>query len=146
MIVKWWDETGRLLYTNMKKLLILCDAGGANGYRRKGWKYELQERFASKYQIDITVCHYPPGTSKWDPIEHRLFSAISINWAGIPLDSIDTMLNLIRHTTNKSGLIVESFYIGKSYKKGKKYSKRDMETINIEHWPIVPDLTYTIHP
>ena len=146
MIVKWWEEIGKSSYAGKKKLLILCDAGGANGYRRKGWKYELQELLASKFQIDITVCHYPPGTSKWDPIEHRLFSAISINWSGIPLDSIDTMLNLIRNTSNKSGLTVESFYIGKSYEKRKKYSDEDMERINIEHWPIVPDLTYTIHP
>ena len=146
MIVRWWDEIGKKLYVNKKKLLILCDAGGANGYRRKGWKYELQEKMASNYKIDITVCHYPPGASKWDPIEHRLFSAISINWAGVPLDSIDTMLNLIRNSTNKSGLIIESFYIGKSYEKGKKYSDEIMERINIEHWPIVPDLSYTIHP
>ena len=146
MITKWWDEIGKNLYLNKKKLLILCDAGGANGYRRKGWKYELQERLASKFQIDVTVCHYPPGASKWDPIEHRLFSAISVNWAGIPLDSIETMLNLIRNTTNKTGLTIESFYIGKSYEKGKKYSDEDMDKINIEHWPIVPDLTYTIHP
>lgn len=146
MIVKWWDEIGKSLYVDKKKLLILCDAGGANGYRRKGWKYELQEKLASKYQMDVTVCHYPPGTSKWDPIEHRLFSAISINWAGIPLDSVDTMLNLIRNTTNKSGLTVDSFYLGKSYEKGKKYSDEVMERINIEHWSIVPDLSYTIHP
>jgi hypothetical protein len=146
MITKWWDEIGKILYVNKKKLLILCDAGGANGYRRKGWKYELQERLASKFQLDVTICHYPPGASKWNPIEHKLFSYISINWVGIPLDSIDTMLNLIRNTRTKTGLTIESFLIGKSYEKGKKYSDEDMERINIEHWSVVPDLSYTIYP
>ena len=113
MIVKSWEKIGKFLYAGKKKLLILCDAVGANGYRRKGWKYELQEHFASKFQIDITICHYPPGTSKWDPIEHRLFSAISINWAGVPLDSIDMMLNLIRNTTN--GVIVTVDFVLKSW-------------------------------
>ena len=87
MLEKWWAEIGKNLYPGKKKLLILCDAGGGNGYRKRGLKYEIQERLVSRHQLDITVCHYPPSASKWDPIEHRLFSAISINWAGIPMES-----------------------------------------------------------
>ena len=87
-IEKWWRYDGHRRYTNAKELLILADCGGSNGYRCRAWKHELQQ-FSNRHRIKITVSHYPPGTSKWNPIEHRLFSEISKNWAGCPLDSFD---------------------------------------------------------
>ncbi|OLS21913.1 MAG: hypothetical protein HeimC3_33310, partial [Candidatus Heimdallarchaeota archaeon LC_3] len=108
MIVCWWEGVGQIHYADKRNLLILCDAGGSNGYRRHGWKIELQNLLASRFDLQVTVCHYPPGTSKWNPIEHRVFSFISINWSGIPLDSIDTMLNLLNATTTKQGLVVRA--------------------------------------
>jgi len=108
MIVRWWEGVGQIQYVDKRNLLILCDAGGSNGYRRHGWKIELQNLLASRFDLQVTVCHYPPGTSKWNPIEHRVFSFISINWSGIPLDSIDTMLNLLNATTTKQGLVVRA--------------------------------------
>lgn len=92
-LVQWWRRAGRLRYPQANQLLILADAGGSNGSRLRAWKYLLQTKFSNHFALAVTVCHYPPGTSKWNPIEHRLFSEISKNWAGWPLDSYDTILN-----------------------------------------------------
>ncbi len=144
MLVKWWEEKGKLFYPSAKNLLILCDTGGANGWRRKGWKYELFKQFSVKYGIKITVCHYPPGASKWNLIEHRLFSFISINWAGEPLESIEKMINLINSTKTKTGLIVEAFLDEKEYKTGIKYTKEQMAEIKQKPFILNPQLNYTI--
>jgi hypothetical protein len=146
MIVRWWEEKGKFFYPNAKDLLILCDAGGANGYRRKGWKYELYKQFSVRYGISVTVCHYPPGASKWNPIEHRLFSFISINWAGEPLESIEKMTNLINSITTKKGLTVEAFLEEKEYKTGIKYTKEQMAEIKSKSFLLNPKLNYTILP
>jgi len=98
----WWH------YPNMTELLILCDAGGSNSYRTRLWKYALYQRLAQEHGITITVCHYPSGASKWNPVDHRLFSFISLNWAGVPLRSYDTVLNYIRRTTTRTGLTVDA--------------------------------------
>jgi len=146
MIVKWWDEIGQYQYPDKNKLLILSDSGGSNGYSRWGWKCELQDKLASKFDIQITICHYPPGASKWNPIEHRLFSYISINWAGEPLESVEKMLNLIQSTTTQTGLTVEAILTERVYKTKKKYTNREKELLNIRLWPILPKWNYTLVP
>ena len=145
-LVSWWQEIGQKLYPNAKELLINCDAGGANGSRRKGWKYELFKEFSEKFGIKITVCHYPPGASKYNPIERKLFSFISINWAGEPLESIDTLINLIQSTATKEGLSVKAFLNENDYPTGIKYTKEQMAEIKIRPFPINPQLNYTIFP
>jgi len=97
-IEKWWTSEGDRRYRNAKEILILADGGGSNSSRSRAWKYEIQHKLCNRYGISVTVCHYPPGTSKWNPIEHRLFSEISKNWAGIPLKSYETIINHIRTT------------------------------------------------
>jgi hypothetical protein len=145
-LVRWWEEKGKFLYPNAKDLLILCDAGGSNGYRRKGWKYELYKQFSVRFGIEVTVCHYPPGASKWNPIEHRLFSFISINWAGEPLESIEKMFDLINSTATETGLTVEVFLDEQEYKTGMKYTKEQMDEIKIKSFILNPKLNYTICP
>jgi Rhodopirellula transposase DDE domain len=95
-IHRWWQRRDRPRFAHENKLLILCDAGGSNGYRKRNWKNQLQRTLVDPYNLEVMVCHYPTGTSKWNPIEHRLFSFISLNWAGVPLRSLKIMLNLIR--------------------------------------------------
>jgi hypothetical protein len=146
MIVHWWEEIRQFKYPSKNKLLILSDAGGANSYRRYGWKIELQNQFSSRFGIQITVCHYPPGCSKWNPIEHKVISFISINWSGRVLDSVETSLNLINSTKTKSGLTVRSHYFEKKYEKGVKYTEDQKRQISIQHALNLPLLTYTIFP
>ena len=105
-IVDWWRGEGRRRYRQASELLILADSGGSNGARCRLWKYALQEKLVDPYQLGVTVCHYPTGASKWNPVEHRLFSEISKNWAGRPLDSYQTILNYIRSTETVNGLAV----------------------------------------
>lgn len=146
MIAMWWEETGRFLYPDKNRLLIFCDAGGANGYKRHGWKVELQEKLVSKYGLQVTVCHYPTGASKWNPIEHKLFSYVSINMAGEPLESVEKFLSLIRSTTTKKGLVVEAQLIEKEYKTGLECSSERRNRVNIQYMALLPDWNYTIFP
>jgi len=127
-ICRWWMEVGQKEYPNQTELLILCDSGGANGYRRRGWKYELQTKLADRFGLTVTVCHYPPGASKWNPIEHMLFSFISINWAGEPLISYEKALGFISSTTTEKGLKVEAHLVDKEYEKGLKVSDEQMNS------------------
>jgi len=126
----WWEKEGKVRYPDAKKLLITADAGGSNGYNRKLWKYELQQ-FVNEYKIEIFVCHFPPGTSKWNKIEHRLFSFISINWKGQPLTDYETVVNLIAATRTATGLTVTSQLDKQIYIKGRKISKEQMNELNI---------------
>jgi len=105
-ITRWWQEHGRFKYPTATEILILVDAGGSNGHRPRLWKSELQERLCDQLGLTVTVCHYPTGCSKWNPIEHRLFSEISQNWAGQPLCTFETMLRFISSTATKTGLKV----------------------------------------
>lgn len=146
MIVQWWEEIGQLENPSKNRLLILCDAGGANSYRRYGWKIELQNQFSSRFGIQVTVCHYPPGSSKYNPIEHKVFSFISINWSGRVLNSVDVALNLMNSTTTKNGLTVRSHYRDKKYEKGIKYTKDQKRQLSIQYALKLPKLTYTIFP
>jgi len=142
----WLIHFGFKRYKNFKKFLILCDAGGSNGYRSRAWKFYLYHLICKKYDISVTVCHYPTGASKWNPVEHRLFSYISKNWAGVPLRSYETIFNYIDGTNTKSGLKVESIFNDKQYQKGVKISDEDFQKINIESFEKLPQWNYTIHP
>lgn len=121
-VTQWWRDFGRRTYADDCQLLILADSGGSNGARVRTWKYALQEQAADRFDLEVTVCHYPTGASKWNPIEHRLFSEISKHWAGQPLDSYETILRLIRETKTQSGLAVTSRLVSKHFETGKKIS------------------------
>ncbi len=118
---RWWKEEGQPTYSESKQLLILADSGGCNGCRVKLWKVELQ-RFSDEIGLEIVVCHYPTGCSKWNPIEHQLFSPISGNWAGLPLGSFEIMLGAMRGTTTRAGLKVRAELVEGEFSKGQKVS------------------------
>ncbi len=145
-IMRWWQEIGSHLYPKATKILILADAGGSNGCRPRLWKRLLQEQFADNLGLEVTICHYPTGASKWNPIEHRLFGPISINWAGKPLRTFEFMLACIRGTTTASGLQVQAFLVEKVYTKGIKVAKEIMQTLQIVWHSICPRWNYTIKP
>ena len=144
-IEKWWRYDGCKRYRKSKKLLILADGGGSNGHRCRAWKYELQ-KFSDRRGLSITVCHYPPGASKWNPIEHRLFSEISKNWAGRPLDSYATIQNYIRTTSTVTGLNVKAYLDKNLYVKGARVSDEEMKQLNIEAPAVLSQWNYTITP
>ena len=145
-IATWWQTEGQPAFPVADQLLILCDAGGSNGYRPRRWKQQLQEQLADRLGLEVTVCHYPTGASKWNPIEHRLFGPISINWAGVPLRTFDTLLACIRGTATETGLKVKAFLIDKVYEKGLKVSDAVMESLNIERHAVCPNWNYTLRP
>lgn len=145
-IVNWWKNQGCRTYRRKKELLIVADSGASNGARSKSWKWHLQERLCDKYKLTTTVCHYPTGCSKWNPVEHRLFSYISINWAGKPLKSLDVMLAYIRGTTTRTGLTVKAVLDEGVYRKGHKLSQEDMDGLDVRRHEVCPQWNYTIHP
>jgi Rhodopirellula transposase DDE domain len=144
-IRRWWQNVGKELYPSSKDLLIIADGGGSNGARNRLWKIQLQQ-FATQTGLAITVCHLPPATSKWNKIEHRLFSYISINWRGKPLTSFETVIELISHTTTKQGLLVTAVKDSNTYPTGIKVSDEDLATLNIERETFHGDWNYTIRP
>lgn len=129
-IRRWWNTIGKKLYSKTKEILITADGGGSNGVRNKLWKKELQ-RFSNETKLDVSVCHYPPATSKWNKIEHRLFSYISINWRAKPLLSFETVIELISHTTTKEGLTVVAIKDDNTYPTGKKVTEKELASFNI---------------
>ncbi len=139
----WWQQVGRRHYPKAKSLLLCADGGGSNGSRTRAWKYYLHT-FAQECRVDIQVCHYPPGTSKWNKIEHRMFSFISLNWQGRPLVSYQTVVKLIGATRTKGGLKVKARLDRKVYRKGKKISDEQMEEIAIKPHRTHPRWNYTI--
>ncbi len=141
----WWHKMGRGLYPAALKLLITADAGGSNGYRTRLWKVELQ-KLADELGMTITVCHFPPGTSKWNKIEHRLFSFISKNWRGRPLDSLATIVNLISHTTTQAGLYVEASLDFATYENGIKVSQEEMDELHLKRDKFHGEWNYTLSP
>ena len=145
-VAHWWRQEGRIRYPGARKLLILADAGGSNGPRTRLWKRELQARLCDPFNIRVTVCHYPPGTSKWNPIEHRLFSEISKNWAGRPLESYETALNYIRTTKTRTGLRVRATLDTRYYSKGMKVSDSQMDRVCVRRHHVLPQWNYTIAP
>lgn len=146
VIVWWWQHFGRHLYPNAPELLILADGGGSNGYRPRRWKQQLQEKIADALGLAVTVCHYPTGASKWNPIEHRLFSQISRTWAGTPLTSYDVVLDGLRSTVTNTGLRVEATLIDKIYEKGLSVTDKEMKLLMIEKHNTCPSWNYTIRP
>jgi hypothetical protein len=141
----WWRAEGRGLYPKAKRLLITADGGGSNGYRLRLWKYELQ-RFADDLQLPITVCHFPPGTSKWNKVEHRLFSFISTNWRGEPLMDYETIVRLIANTTTAAGLQVTCKLDRRKYAVGKAISDKEMKALRIVKDKFHGEWNYTINP
>ncbi len=144
-IRRWWKRMGRPIYKGVRSLLITADGGGSNGSRLRLWKWELH-RFATRTGLSITVCHFPPGTSKWNKIEHRLFSHIAMNWRGKPLSSLAVIVNLIGSTTTTSGLRVRSEIDHGSYPKGTVLTKEQMANVNLERHAFHGNWNYTIHP
>ncbi len=144
-IEKWWRYDGQRRYSDARELLILADCGGSNGYRCRAWKHALQQ-FSNRQGLTIGVNHYPPGTSKWNPIEHRLFSEISKNWAGQPLDSFETALNYINTPSTITGLKVKAYIDKKNYEKGIKIGTRQMKELNIRKDDKLPMWNCTIAP
>jgi transposase len=141
----WWRHEGKRLYPKGKKLLITADAGGSNGWRLRLWKVELQ-KFADESGLTISVCHFPPGTSKWNKIEHRLFSFISSNWRGEPLRDYETIVNLIAETTTAKGLMVTCRLDRRKYPTGHKVTAEEMKQVNIYPDKFHGEWNYVIKP
>lgn len=144
-IRQWWRYMGGARYPKSRRLLICADSGGSNGYRLQLWKRELQ-KFATEEKLTITVCHFPPGTSKWNKIEHRLFSFVSANWRGRPLTDYRTIVNLIAGTTTKTGLTVKARLDRRTYKRGIKVTKKEMQELNLKPHEFHGEWNYTIAP
>ena len=145
-ICRWLNFELKSRETPIKSLLILADGGGSNGSKNKLWKLSIQKKLCDQYGMSVTVCHYPPGTSKYNPIEHRMFSEISKNWAGKPLVSYETILKYISTTKTSSGLTVQACIDQTIYKKGIKISDEEMKRINMKKHDVLPEWNYTIFP
>jgi hypothetical protein len=145
-VAKWWEEEGREAYLGTDRLLILADGGGSNGCRARAWKCNLQALLSNRFGLTLTVCHYPTGCSKWNPVEHRLFSQISKNWAGKPLRSLEIMLGYIRGTRTETGLSVTAHLDEDFYKKSVPYSAKDVDQLSLKSHDVCPQWNYTISP
>lgn len=143
---RWWQMEGRHRYPERKRLLILADGGGGNGSTCHAWRAELQKKICDEFGLTVTVSHYPPGTSKWNPIEHRLFSRVSANWQGEPLESYEKALKFLRTTTTASGLKVRAVLNTGDYPKGVKIAREEMEELLVRKHRILPKWNYTITP
>ena len=141
----WWRQMGREAYPEAKELLITADAGGSNSYRTHLWKVAIQT-LADEENIEVTICHFPPGTSKWNKIEHRLFSEITKNWRGRPLTSHEVIVNLIASTTTKTGLTVRAKIDARKYKTKVKVTKEEIARLNLHRSSFHGDWNYTIKP
>lgn len=144
-IRRWWRLMGRRSYASAGRLLICADGGGSNGNRSRAWKLHLQH-LADETGLKVTVCHYPPGTSKWNKVEHRLFSFISMTWKGQPLISYETVVALIGHTRTRSGLKVKAVLDTREYETGIKVPNADMSALNLRPHHFHPDWNYSIAP
>jgi Rhodopirellula transposase DDE domain len=145
-IAHWWADRGCLVYPEARALLILADAGGSNGCRPRLWKAQLQSQLSDRLGLSVTVCHDPTGCSKWNPIEHRLFSQISLNWAGKPWRTFETRLGYIRDTTTTTGLRVMASLLEGVYQTGKRVTTAVMNTLHVEPHAVCPRWNYTIRP
>jgi hypothetical protein len=145
-IVRWWHEEGQRAYPEAVALLVLADGGGSNGSQPRAWKGQIQEQLADRLGLTVTVCHYPTGCSKWNPVEHRLFGPISVNWAGEPLRTFEGMVALIRGTTTTTGLTVRAERLRGEYPKGETLTDKEMKQLSLERHAICPRWNYTIRP
>jgi Rhodopirellula transposase DDE domain len=144
-IRQWWRTMGKQAYSKATDLLITADAGGSNGYRARAWKVELQD-LADEIGIRIHVCHFPPGTSKWNKIEHRLFCHITQNWRGKPLTSFETVVNLIGSTRTRKGLRVKAHLDKNSYPTGLGITKTEMKRLALRRDDFHGDWNYQVDP
>jgi len=144
-IKRWWEMAGSAVYPQARRLLICADGGGSNGYRSRLWKIELQG-LANDTGRDITVCHLPPGTSKWNKIEHRLFSHITMNWRGRPLVSHEVIVELIAATTNRKGLRVQAEADERTYPTGVAVSDKQLAAVRLEPHAFHGEWNYTVRP
>jgi Rhodopirellula transposase DDE domain len=142
---RWWEQMGRQRYPHATRLLVTADAGGSNGYRLRAWKTELAA-FAAQAGLAVTVCHLPPGTSKWNRVEHRLCSHISMNWRGRPLESYQTIVELIAQTTTSTGLRVQAELDTGRYPTGVKVSNKQLRAVPIQPHEFHGEWNYTILP
>ena len=141
----WWRSEGKSLYSQARVLRITADGGGSNGSRLRLWKLELQ-KFVDETGLSVSVCHFPPGTSKWNKVEHRLFSFISSNWRGEPLRDYETIVNLISRTTTAKGLQVTCRLDRRKYLTGRKVTDEEIRRVNLKRNTLHGDWNYTIHP
>jgi hypothetical protein len=142
----WWKREGSNRYPHADRILILADCGGSNGNRVAAWKCALQERLCDAFGLSIRVAHYPAGASKWNPIEHRLFSEISKNWAGHPLTSYETMLKYIRTTKTLHGLSVRATLLKRNYPTGQRPNAEQIARVNFRSHRTLPAWNYTVAP
>lgn len=146
MVARWWVDEGQATFPDASEFLILADGGGSNSARSRVWKQQLQEQLCDRYGLAVTVCHYPTGCSKWNPIEHRLFGPISLNWAGHPLATWGTMLGYLRGTTTETGLTVRAALHHGTYQTGERVSDPDMAALNLQRHAVCPIWNYTLRP
>lgn len=144
-IQAWYENMGKIQYKKIKKIMVTADCVGSNSYKSRLWKYELQN-LADKLNVEISVCHFPPGTSKWNKIEHRLFAQISQNWRGKPLTDLQTVVELIGSTTTTTGLKVKTIVDTRHYEKGRVISDKEFATVNIRRNKFHGEWNYTIKP
>ena len=145
-VVEWWMRFGRRRYPDARSILLLADNGGSNGPRCRAWKYELQRRLCDRFALKVTVAHYPPGASKWNPIEHKMFSEISKNWAGRPLDSWATIVKYARTNRTNTGLRISASINRKTYDKGQKITPHEMDTLELRPHDTLPKWNYSLSP
>jgi Rhodopirellula transposase DDE domain len=145
-ICQWWRRYGSRRYPKAPELLILADSGGSNGARCRAWKLALQEKLADRYELGVTVCHYPSGASKWNPVEHRLFSQISQHWSGQPLSDYETIVRLIGGTRTQTGLQVNCLLTTKDYPTKIRVANHQMDELDMLKHPILPEWNYTLLP
>jgi hypothetical protein len=145
-IVSWWQTEGQRHFPQAGRLLILADSGGSNGSRPRLWKARLQTRLVDRFGLAVTVCHYPTGASHYNPVEHRLFGPISINWAGQPLRSLPLLLACIRGAKTETGLQVRASLTRKQYRTKIKVSDQEMRSLNLKRHKVCPNWNYTIKP
>jgi hypothetical protein len=145
-LLRWWDYHGRRRYPHADQLLVLADSGGSNGARTRAWKHCLQSKLCDRRGLTVTVCHYPTSASKWNPIEHRMFSEISKNWAGRPLHSYETVLNYARTTCTSTGLRIDAYLVGTDYPTGLQVSQTEMEQLRLQQHDVQPVRNYTLSP
>jgi hypothetical protein len=146
MLARWWVDQGQAAFPGASELLILADGGGSNSARSRVWKQQLQQQLCDRYGLAVTVCHYPTGCSKWNPIEHRLFGPISLTWAGHPLATWDTLLGYLQGTTTETGLTVRAALHEGAYQTGERVSDAEMATLNLTRHAVCPPWNYTLRP
>jgi len=145
-LVQWCQTELPERFPDATELFVEADAGGSNGYRARVWKRDLQTKIADAFGLTVTVCHYPTGTSKWNPIEHRVFSEISKTWAGCPLRTFDVMLTYLNDTKTQTGLKVQAHLVTQTYETGVKVPDAEMEALAIKYHEVCPQWNYTISP